>query len=60
MTRCRTCPRRTACRVPADLIRFDSVAHRLEEQHRAPLLQQRLHYYMDQGECLVEAGYVDS
>lgn len=59
MSHCRTCPRRQSCRVPGDLLRFGEVAQRLEQQHRNPLLQQRLHYYMDRPDCLVEAGYVD-
>ncbi|NFV80636.1 hypothetical protein [Magnetospirillum aberrantis] len=56
---CATCPHRISCRVPGDLLRFGEVAHRLEQQHRSPLLQQRLHYYMDRPDCLVDAGYVD-
>ncbi|MGE5517962.1 MAG: hypothetical protein ACM31D_19335 [Bacteroidota bacterium] len=59
MSQCRSCPRRSACRVPADLDRFHAVAHRLEQEHRAPNLSQRLRYYTDRGDCLVEAGYVD-
>lgn len=56
---CATCSHRISCRVPGDLLRFGEVAHRLEQQHRSPLLQQRLHYYMDRPDCLVDAGYVD-
>ncbi|MCR6630624.1 MAG: hypothetical protein NVV74_11560 [Magnetospirillum sp.] len=25
----------------------------------SPLLQQRLHYFIDRSDCLVDAGYVD-
>jgi hypothetical protein len=42
-----------------DLARFDHVAHRLEAQHRAPALRERLHYYVNHVGCLVEAGFVD-
>lgn len=59
MSQCRNCPHRQSCRVPGDLIRFDAVAHRLEEQQRAPLLRERLHYYVDRRDCLVAAGFVD-
>lgn len=57
MPRCRSCPRSRTCRVPGELDRFNSVVHRLEEEERAPLLRQRLHYFMDHQDCLVEAGY---
>lgn len=60
MKSCHACPRRLSCRVPSDLRRFGEVAHRLEQQHRAPLLQERLHYYMDRPDCLVDAGLVES
>lgn len=59
MSQCRTCPHRLACRVPGDLMRFNAVANRLEEQQRAPLLRERLHYYVDRRDCLVDAGFVD-
>jgi len=59
MSQCRCCPKQSACRVPRELLRFDSVAHRLEQESRQPLLQERLHHYMNHQQCLVEAGYVD-
>lgn len=59
MPQCRNCPHHAACRVPGDLARFDAVAHRLEQEQRAPRLRERLHYYMDRADCLVDAGYVD-
>lgn len=59
MSQCRNCPHHLACRVPGDLARFDAVAHRLEREQRAPHLRERLHYYVDRSDCLVEAGYVD-
>lgn len=59
MHRCANCPHRLSCRVPGDLVRFGEVASRLQQQHRNTLLQERLHYYMDRSDCLVDAGYVD-
>lgn len=59
MKQCRFCPKQASCRVPRELSRFDAVAHRLESEHRHPLLQQRMHYYIDRSDCLVEAGCVD-
>lgn len=59
MSQCRNCSHRLTCRVPGDLMRFDAVAHRLEREQRAPLLRQRLNYYMESPDCLVAAGYVD-
>lgn len=57
MKRCAICRKQAQCRVPRDMIRFDRVMHRLEEEERSPLLRQRLHYYVDTSECLVEAGF---
>ncbi|MBC7953766.1 MAG: hypothetical protein H7Z12_18360 [Rhodospirillaceae bacterium] len=59
MSQCLCCPKQSACRVPRDLKRFDAVAHRLEDEHRQPMLQQRLHHYLEHAHCLVDAGYVD-
>lgn len=59
MKPCGSCPKRSQCRVPTDMARFDHVAHLLEEQHRNTILQRRLHHYIDQDRCLVEAGFVD-
>ncbi len=59
MPRCHACPRSLNCRVPGELARFGEVAHRLATQRRNPLLQQRLHYYMEHPGCLVEAGMVE-
>ena len=58
MTCCRTCPRRPSCRVPGELNRFHTVARRLEQEQREPLLRERLHYFVNHQDCLVEAGYV--
>lgn len=59
MKPCGTCAKRQQCRVPRDMARFDHVVHMLESDHRNPLLQHRLHHYMEQDRCLVEAGVVD-
>jgi hypothetical protein len=45
--------------VPGDLARFHAVAHRLEQEQRAPRLRDRLRFFTERGDCLVEAGYVD-
>lgn len=58
MTRCRSCPRRPICRVPDDLHRFHALERRLEQEQRDPALRERLHYYVNHQDCLVEAGYV--
>ncbi|HTH17736.1 MAG TPA: hypothetical protein VL974_13850 [Magnetospirillum sp.] len=58
MNRCLACPQKLACRVPRDLHRFNIVAHRLEEERRAPDLRLRLRFFVDNPDCLVEAGFV--
>lgn len=58
MTPCRTCPRHPSCRVPGELNRFHAVVRRLEQEQREPLLRERLHYFVNHQDCLVEAGYV--
>lgn len=58
MKPCVSCPWLCDCRVPNDLARFDKVMHRLDEQHRNPLLRDRLHHYLQSERCLVEAGCV--
>lgn len=57
MKACALCRNKSQCRVPRDMLRFDTVAHRLEGEDRNPLLRQRLRYYVDTSECLVEAGF---
>lgn len=59
MTPCHSCHHRPGCRVPGDLARFHAVAHRLEQEQRAPRLRDRLRFFTERGDCLVEAGYVD-
>ncbi len=59
MTKCQHCEHKHHCRVPGDLQRFSRVIDWLSEDGRAPNLQQRLRYYVDKPDCLVEAGCVD-
>lgn len=58
MRRCLACARQAACRVPRELHRFSIVAHRLEQEHRDPALQERLRFFVERADCLVEAGYI--
>lgn len=59
MRKCENCPFAHKCRVPHDLNRFSRVCLRLEQQGREDLLQQRLRYYLETGDCLVDRGHVD-
>lgn len=58
MKQCNRCQRQSSCRVPRDMGRFETVAHRLEQDASQPLLRERLHFFLSHSDCLVDAGFV--